>query len=405
MKKIKFGALFLALALMAMPAEAAVVEFTIDNPCFVVEENGASTEKCLEAAPFIKDGRTMVPVRAISEALGAEIGWDEGARKVTVKQGEKELSLVIGSLEATVGGEIKALDAAPEIINGRTFVPLRFISENFDSTVQYVASTRQVIVENTPVAMTCNGQVATLLDLKTAYGYFYEQYKAQAVEMGEEEYRRAVAQVALEAVDGHLYVRSTFPEVALSETDTMTVQIALETDSLTDAMPYPASFARFIENAYFQNGIPIVDSIYKSTDIAKLYAEEYVCAKHVLVDTEELANEVYEKAITGANFDALIQEYNTDPGVESYPDGYVFTVNEMVLQFQEAVYTSDVGTITKPVKTDYGYHVIYHLPLPELTEDQKQEIALNIARKRLEKAEIPRLAIEQDALVDMLIQE
>lgn len=91
----------------------------------------------LDAAPFLRPGRTLVPVRFISEALGAEVGWVEATKQVIIRDQGKEIVLTIGSTTVYVNRHRISIDVAPEITNGRTFVPLRFISETLGATVDY----------------------------------------------------------------------------------------------------------------------------------------------------------------------------------------------------------------------------------------------------------------------------
>ena len=109
-------------------------------------------------------------------------------------------------------------------------------------------------------------------------------------------------------------------------------------------------------------------------EISKYYNDKYMRAKHILVEKpaegEELAKELLERAKSGEDFDALIAEYSTDPGSESNPDGYVFTEGEMVKPFEETVKglkENEFGIC----ESDYGYHVILRLPLPEMDEERK----------------------------------
>ncbi|MFZ5648120.1 MAG: copper amine oxidase N-terminal domain-containing protein, partial [Bacillota bacterium] len=88
----------------------------------------------MDARPFIKDGRTFVPVRFLGSALGVtddNITWDSGQRKVTLKLGQNTVEMVIGVPRITVNGQNKDIDAAP-ILNeaeGRTYLPARYIAE------------------------------------------------------------------------------------------------------------------------------------------------------------------------------------------------------------------------------------------------------------------------------------
>ncbi len=90
-----------------------------------------------EVKPYVKDSRTLVPVRFISESMGADVGWDAPSSTVTITLGGKVLKLVIGNKTLQVGKEKVLLDVAPEIKEGRTFLPLRSISEAVGKKVFY----------------------------------------------------------------------------------------------------------------------------------------------------------------------------------------------------------------------------------------------------------------------------
>ncbi|WP_172633852.1 copper amine oxidase N-terminal domain-containing protein [Caldisericum exile] len=103
----------------------------------------------LDAPPFIDkiSNRTLVPVRFISEALGFDVLWDGIKKEVTIKNRENttEIKLYINKTTATVNGKSIALDVAPVILPpGRTFVPIRFISETFKGTVYWDSKTKEV---------------------------------------------------------------------------------------------------------------------------------------------------------------------------------------------------------------------------------------------------------------------
>lgn len=83
-----------------------------------------------DQAPFINsDNRTMVPARFVSEALRAEVEWNEETRQVIVKHKNRNILLTIGVRVAWVDSRQVSLDTAPSILGGRTMVPLRFVSE------------------------------------------------------------------------------------------------------------------------------------------------------------------------------------------------------------------------------------------------------------------------------------
>ena len=101
-----------------------------------------------DSPAFIKDGRTMVPVRFISEALGLKVGWDQKTRTVTVGEGASSMKLAIGSKKIVrANGKKTAIDVAAMIQNGRTMVPIRAISELSGAKVDWNAANRQVIIQ------------------------------------------------------------------------------------------------------------------------------------------------------------------------------------------------------------------------------------------------------------------
>lgn len=93
----------------------------------------------LDSAPVIINDRTMVPLRFIGEALGAQINWEESTRTVVIISGSKNLRLVVGQ-----AGE--GLDSPPVIIGGRTMVPIRYIAEAFGAEVEWLGGSRTVVI-------------------------------------------------------------------------------------------------------------------------------------------------------------------------------------------------------------------------------------------------------------------
>lgn len=120
-------------------------------------------------------------------------------------------------------------------------------------------------------------------------------------------------------------------------------------------------------------------------ELKQFFKDKYLRAKHVLISTidqttgeefdeeqiaeaEEKANEILARAQSGEDFDSLIAEFNEDPGMESNPDGYFFTDDEMVQSFEDATKSIQPGEFAI-CKSDFGYHVIQRLPLDETTEN------------------------------------
>lgn len=88
-----------------------------------------------DVVPFIQNDRTLVPVRFISESFGANVNWDASTRTVDVKYRDKHITLTLGSAEMRVNDEVRMLDVCADVYNDRTFIPLRALSEALGKTV------------------------------------------------------------------------------------------------------------------------------------------------------------------------------------------------------------------------------------------------------------------------------
>jgi len=97
-----------------------------------------------DTAPCIINGRTMVPVRAIFESLGAEVLWDSDTRTVTALHPEKEVSMTIGVNLIKSNDSYIIMDITPMIINDRTYIPARFAAETFGNSVSWEENERTV---------------------------------------------------------------------------------------------------------------------------------------------------------------------------------------------------------------------------------------------------------------------
>ncbi|SDO22120.1 Copper amine oxidase N-terminal domain-containing protein [Paenibacillus sp. yr247] len=103
-------------------------------------------EPVTEVAPFIREGSTLVPFRAISEALKATVTWNGEDRSVTVTSGTTTIKLLIDSKTAYVNGNPVTLDVPATIKDSSTVVPVRFVSEALKATVKWEPDTTSVVI-------------------------------------------------------------------------------------------------------------------------------------------------------------------------------------------------------------------------------------------------------------------
>ena len=147
-------------------------------------------------------------------------------------------------------------------------------------------------------------------------------------------------------------------------------------DTMYDNTIAISKYANAIQDAYYgENGTKT-----NTQAIVDKFNETYLCAKHILVQSidgsgnpltgdalataQSKAQEALEKVKAGEDFDTLIAQYNEDPGMEMYPEGYVFTEGEMVDEFYQGAKALEPGqTSTELVESGYGWHIIQREPL------------------------------------------
>jgi hypothetical protein len=131
----------------AQPAVQAAaglsMELTVGQKQLLV--NGTPQE--MDVAPVIMDGRTLVPVRFISQALDAPVLWDGGTKNVTVVQGRRWIDLWLGEDLMVVDGKAVTLDVPPLILHGRTMLPLSAVARALGLTVNWDSETKKIMLK------------------------------------------------------------------------------------------------------------------------------------------------------------------------------------------------------------------------------------------------------------------
>lgn len=319
----------------------------------------------VDADNFLYNDTTYVPIRAVAEALGVNVVYNNGVAYIGdsfgASFGGKEVNLSNGITvtENEINDYIK-LYRKSDYAEGQSEAQVR------DGAVSFLARDRALIEiakEKGIVAgeeflnnfnnimaymnLSYGGEEAMMKAMDDA-GYTYEMYKRyQEVE--------------------YIYSRLLqFGEFAVSDDEI---------------------------NAYYKNN-------------KDLFKYDGVQAKHILISTtdengavitdeaklkeiEDKAKDVYKQAKAGKNFDDLVAKYGEDPGMVNNTEGYTFTRGEMVKEFEDAAFSLKDGAISAPVKTVYGWHIIKKIKtisLIPLNDDMKSQIALTISADKIDKA-------------------
>ncbi len=163
---------------------ATVLKIGTPNAIAMGEKTFVDTNNC-EVVPFTENGRTLVPVRFISESFGATVGWDDATQTVSVHYKDTEIKLVIGSNQMLVNGQAVVLDVPANTYNSRTLIPLRALVEALgkyvfwddrglivikDDATPFDAQTVNNLIAELDIRVTVNGQDLTFFTLdRTQY--------------------------------------------------------------------------------------------------------------------------------------------------------------------------------------------------------------------------------------------
>lgn len=106
------------------------------------------TKKTIDVAPIVKEGTTYVPIKYVLDAFGGSATWDQVNKKIMVLRGAKALDLTVNKKEYILNGKRQSAEVSPLILQGRTLVPLRLVSEQLGLTVKWEQKTKTVTIES-----------------------------------------------------------------------------------------------------------------------------------------------------------------------------------------------------------------------------------------------------------------
>ena len=100
-----------------------------------------------DVPPIIEDGSTLVPMRFLFEQMGADVEWNSETQTATATLDNTVVTFSIDNINAEVNKTSATMDVPARLINGKTMVPLRFLSENMGYTVEWDADSRTAIIQ------------------------------------------------------------------------------------------------------------------------------------------------------------------------------------------------------------------------------------------------------------------
>lgn len=119
----------------------------INSPWLLTEDDGKNfDDNDHNVTPVIRGGSTLLPIAPIIERLGGTTTWTGSEKKVTITLGDNTIELWIDQNTASVNGAKKEMAVAPTIINGRTMTPVRFVTENLGATIRWDGNSQMVLI-------------------------------------------------------------------------------------------------------------------------------------------------------------------------------------------------------------------------------------------------------------------
>lgn len=130
----------IAILMCVLVLSTTSMAFASSVPKLIINGEVVATD----VSPVVRNGRTLVPIRIVSEKLGATVNYNAATKGITIKKNNTTIRLTVNNTTAYVNGVKKVLDEPARAINGRTLVPVRFVSETFGITVQYKSGVNEV---------------------------------------------------------------------------------------------------------------------------------------------------------------------------------------------------------------------------------------------------------------------
>ncbi len=355
----------------------------------------------LDVPAKIKDGRTLVPLRAIGDALSFEVGWDGETRTASltyefpesdklsedVKGQNEALSFQKAGEQISYTYDINVLTEIPKYKNGVKY----YEGIAKEKSKSYISKADgSVNYEDYPVYASVNDEIISYDE----YSYFIGLYSDAEGNISEENKKLAEKEIIELAVSAakakEMGVKQDKNFILANDYYLYNLCYGMDVAAFSSvAGMKPASVYAIAEKFALRNSVYTMASANGDIDVSDAainskFEQMFYKAKHILFKTvddnmqelsksqkskqKKLAETTLKKIKNGEDFDTLMKELSED-GSMSF-EGYVFTDGEMVSAFENAVKGLKADELSGIVETEYGYHIIKRLPLSAETENE-----------------------------------
>lgn len=327
----------------------------------------------LDVPPEIKNQRTMVPVRAVGEAIGAEVEWVQDKGQVVMTRAGSTVTMTLNSTTADIDGRKVEMDVAPYAVNGRTLLPARYVAEFFGQKVDWDGAAKQALItEDKSVAGNSNleawalpmGAMLAQLNNRDVTCFGEGIRSERKVESGRfnlngwniKNREDLITTVLSMTLYGH---DASFREMA-ADVKQRTPEERAAISAASDAWPdYMWEYTEYVDEKWGNKGIMAWDLLRMSNLVQWGYTAGYVTyeeALELLTPAAILLNE---------NFSSWDEAY------ENYLDGYHWWARSNVLG--KDVWQTERGKLYRKMKADPKLSPIFDdalfttgvIPLPD----------------------------------------
>ena len=339
-------------------------------------------------------------MRAIFEAIGAEVTWDSETSTALSKRGDDDVRITIGENKIVKNGEDIAIDVPACIVDSRTLVPVRAVAESFGCDVFWDGENRIVRVVtiklDEPVLTELDKEIVMKIgdtEISKAKYQLFEKILSSENSADEKDIKEATINSLKRMCAMKQYAKENGIEMPLHHIDGVNTDIYLmKTLGVYDASitNYETTDAAFREYFYESMLVAYIYDIpveFTDEQLISYARENFVRVKHLLVTDKAKAEEALALIVAGAKFEDVIPKYTIDGmNIET---GYVFGKGEMVKEFEEASYALKEGEVSEIVQSAFGYHIIKAYPMSEITDEYLLEKKAKTIRTIMQDAYYP----------------
>ena len=385
-----------------------VIILTIGKPNMLVNGIEKAIDTDNKVTPVLVKDTTLVPIRTIIEAFGGQVSWDSKNKKVTATYNKNKVELWLNKTSTLVNGKKVTSTVAPKSINGRTMVPLKFVSQNLGLCVNWEGSTKSISIGSPSdyVASVGNEKIKRpefYIYLSNAKNYLKNYMSQNAATLSikenmwdtvinDETAANLAKQMALDYskeqaiflskakenktvlnAEDLAKIDSTIAEIIKQEGSKEAAEKSLKEYygiSLSEYTQFLKDYELANKNLQVEiRKLPISEDEILKTYESNKSSYEKVTVKHILLladsnkSAQELevikkkADDILLKVKAGEDFTSLAKEYSEDPGSKDSGGEYTFGKGEMVQEFEDWSFQAKEGD-TGIIKTSYGYHIM-----------------------------------------------